>query len=394
MAGLTTPRDTKPRGTAPLPTEMEPGVKGGSKIIQGGIVVIDSSGYATPATAAPGLICLGIANSRFVGGQTATSGAIPTAGVDDNTTGANAAIRTRVLTGTFKVDNGATTDAVLITDVGNDCFLLDDHTVARTDKGNTLSRAGKIVDVDSDGVWVCFGHALAGAATFPQLGAMLNDLGYHAPVRFVVPTNFVGTNVAGVLTATSNGALAAQDGVTAVVGDRCLIAGQTTAADNGIYVVTSLGGASAKAVFTRASDAATGAAIVNGATVPVSEGTSYAGTTWLSRATGAGNLVGTNDPKFYPECYRKTITLAAGTYTIGAGGGAEPLFLFSTTSSVVSVTRNTANTSTATTGGYAAPVASRIAGIAGVAAVLIQAQVAAGTISNADVSTIDVLITN
>lgn len=393
MSGLTTPRDTIPRGALPIPQEMEPGIKSGSKCVQGGMIVIDSSGYATPMTAALALLCLGICDPKLVSGQTASTSTLPVAGFDDNTAGTNGQLRTRIKTGQYWVDNGSSTDTVLVTDIGNDCFGLDDHTVARTDKGGTLSRAGKIIDVSSTlGVLVCFGVALAGSGT--QLPATLNDLGYHAPVRCVFPTNFAGANVAGVLTATSNGALATQDGVTPALGDRVLLAGQTTAADNGPYVVTSLGGASAKAILTRAADAATGAAIVNGETVNVSEGTIGSGTCWIARATGAGNLVGTNDPKFYPESQRFSVTLVAGTYTIGAGGGGEALFLFSTATSVVVATRKTAAGTVTTTIMYGAPGASRIAGIAGTAAVNILAEVAAGTVENTDTSVIDVLVTN
>jgi hypothetical protein len=40
---------------------------------------------------------------------------------------------------------------------GNDCYLVDDQTVAKTSATNTRSVAGKIVDVDSQGVWVKLG---------------------------------------------------------------------------------------------------------------------------------------------------------------------------------------------------------------------------------------------
>jgi hypothetical protein len=393
MSALTTPRDCKPRGTMPIPQEMDVGVKAGSKCIQGGMIGIDSSGYATPMVAAAGMICLGICDPKNVSGQTSL-GPPGVAGIDDNTNGANGAIKTHVVPGIRKMNNGTSTDTVLVTDIGQDCFALDDNTVARTDKGNTLSRAGKIVDVDTDGVWVCLGMALAGAALPSQLAPVLDNLGIHAPVRAVVPANFVGTVTAGVLTATSNGALATQDGVTLAVGDRVLVAAQTTAADNGIYVVTSLGGASAKAVFTRASDGVTGAAIIPAETVAIAEGTLFAGTIWVARVTGTNKLVGTDDPKFYPNQFKKTVTLVAGTYTIGAGGGGEPCFLFSTTLSSVEITRNTANTSTATTGGYSSPAASRVAGVGGTGAVMVRAEVAAGTINNADISTLDVTISN
>jgi hypothetical protein len=182
--------------------------------------------------------------------------------------------------------------------------------------------------------------------------------------------------------------VASNDGLTYVAGERVLLANQTTAAQCGIYVVGTVGGGTA--ALTRADDFATAAAINNGCVVEVSEGTLWAGSSWKAMCTGS-KVVGTDDPLFYPRVVKGTLTLVAGTITLGATQG---LYLFSTTRSSVVVTRNTAGTSTATTGGYAAPVASRTAGKSGTAAVLIRAEVAAGTINNADVSTLDFCITN
>jgi hypothetical protein len=77
---------------------------------------------------------------------------------------------------------------------------------------------------------------------------------------------------------------AAIDGTTPVAGDRVLVKGQTTAADNGIYVVAS-------GTWTRATDAASGADLL-GATVVVTEGTLYRDTTWVC-TTNAPITVGT-----------------------------------------------------------------------------------------------------
>lgn len=182
--------------------------------------------------------------------------------------------------------------------------------------------------------------------------------------------------------------VAGNDGLTYTAGQRVLLTNQTTAAQNGIYVVGTV--AAGSAPLTRADDFASGAAIVNGSVVEVSEGTIFAGSSWKAMCTGAC-VVGTDDPLFYPRVVKSTVTLVAGTVTLGSGQG---LFLFSTTKSMVSITRNTANTTTATTGGYAAPVASRTAGKSGTGAVVVVAQAAAGTTNTADISTLDVVVTN
>ena len=46
--------------------------------------------------------------------------------------------------------------SVQVPDIGKDCFIVDDQTVAKTNGANTRSRAGKVFDVDADGVWVDF----------------------------------------------------------------------------------------------------------------------------------------------------------------------------------------------------------------------------------------------
>jgi hypothetical protein len=80
----------------------------------------------------------------------------------------------------------------------------------------------------------------------------------------------------GFLQANANGALGAQDGVTLKVGDRLLVWNQATASQNGIYMVTQLGGASAPWVLARTGDADVSANFVTGALIPVGpEGALY-----------------------------------------------------------------------------------------------------------------------
>lgn len=75
------------------------------------------------------------------------------------------------------------------------------------------------------------------------------------------------------LTANANGAMAAVDGVALAVGDRVLLKDEVAGSHNGIYVVTSLGGASAKYVLTRADDFYVSAHMQGGTKVAISEGT-------------------------------------------------------------------------------------------------------------------------
>jgi hypothetical protein len=64
------------------------------------------------------------------------------------------------------------------------------------------------------------------------------------------------------------------DGVACGAGDRVLVAGQTTGANNGIYVV-------AAGAWARAADMAVSADCIPGSTVTVSEGSFYQNSTWL-----------------------------------------------------------------------------------------------------------------
>jgi hypothetical protein len=64
------------------------------------------------------------------------------------------------------------------------------------------------------------------------------------------------------------------DGVSVIAGDRVLVKNQTTASQNGIYVV-------AAGAWTRATDADSSAEVTSGMTVAVAEGTTLQNTIWL-----------------------------------------------------------------------------------------------------------------
>lgn len=150
------------------------------------------------------------------------------------------------------------------------------------------------------------------AATKAYVDATATGLDVKASVRVAttaaLPSN---TRSGNVLTASANGALPSIDGVSLSVNDRILVKNEATGANNGIYTVTSLGGAGSTWSFTRATDADSSAEVTGGMFTFVTEGTTNADTGWV---------LTTND----------TVTLnttaltfsqfsGAGTYTAGTG---------------------------------------------------------------------------
>jgi len=85
------------------------------------------------------------------------------------------------------------------------------------------------------------------------------------------------TRVLNVLTANVNGALPAIDGVALSVADRVLVKNEGLGANNGSYVVTSLGSAGTPWVLTRSTDLDTSAEMIRGIFAPVTDGNTNAG---------------------------------------------------------------------------------------------------------------------
>lgn len=133
MSGLTNDRNTPMRDGNTLVI----GVKGGEKIFAGSLVALNSSGYATPGATATGLKALGRAEEQA-----------------DNSAGADGAVSVEVRKGVFRFGNSASGDAITPAEIGSDCYIADDQTVAKTDGTGTRSVAGKVFDVDAQGVWV------------------------------------------------------------------------------------------------------------------------------------------------------------------------------------------------------------------------------------------------
>ena len=110
---------------------------------------------------------------------------------------------------------------------------------------------------------------------------------YHTPLtpaRLVSTTNIAGTYSNGPLnngvgaTLTTTGSLTTIDSVTLLVNDRVLLVGQTSANQNGLYVVTSIG---TTTLFTRARDFKNIEQLKEGQFVPIAAGTADAGSMWV-----------------------------------------------------------------------------------------------------------------
>ena len=110
----------------------------GKKIFAGALVAANATGFATPGATATTLTYLGRAE-QFV----------------DNTGGADGAVSVLVRRGkAFKFKNAAG-DPVTQAELGKTCWITDDETVSKTNAGgNTQSAAGKVVGIETDGVWV------------------------------------------------------------------------------------------------------------------------------------------------------------------------------------------------------------------------------------------------
>ena len=131
---------TQDRNTQRRPgVQIEPPVAANVRIFGGALVAINAAGFAVPGQAANGLKGAGVAEARA-----------------DNTGGAAGDIRVRLNLLPSQFDNSAAADAITLADIGSDCFIVDDQTVAKTNGGGVRGRAGKVFDVDADGVWVDF----------------------------------------------------------------------------------------------------------------------------------------------------------------------------------------------------------------------------------------------
>lgn len=112
------------------------------------------------------------------------------------------------------------------------------------------------------------------------------------------------------LTGTANGSLTV-DGILALIGDRVLVKNQSTASQNGIYVVTQAGDAYTPFILTRSSDFNTSAKASPGSFAFIEEGSTQADTGWVMSSDAVITLDTSN--------INWVQFSGAGTYTAGRG---------------------------------------------------------------------------
>lgn len=133
---------TKDRNTQ----EMAPGrsrafaMAASAKVYAGTIAAIDAAGNVNKGITSTAIRAVGVFTQPY-----------------DNTGGAAGAITAEVNRGVFgPFANSAAGDLIAAADVGADCYIVDDQTVAKTSGTSTRSVAGKVWQVDASGVWVEF----------------------------------------------------------------------------------------------------------------------------------------------------------------------------------------------------------------------------------------------
>lgn len=164
--------------------------------------------------------------------------------------------------------------------------------------------------------------------------AQIYDIDYKQSVRVITTTNIT----------LSGGAPTVVDGVTLSLNDRILVTGQSTASQNGIYIVSVLG-TGANGTWVRSSDTNATGELESGTIVMVTEGSTYADTSWklttndpivigttaLTFEINTGNAFGTisaNGTSVVSNSATGTVTFSTGNNIVITGNAASDTITF------------------------------------------------------------------
>lgn len=136
MTALSAQRDTQEKAhPAAMVHAYTPAAS--TQFYKGGLVAIDSAdGLLKKGATSATLVCVGVSQENYL----------------SPATGARKLKARNGIHGPFA--NSAAADAIAADDVGKDCYIVDDQTVALTSNSSARSKAGTVYDVDSNGVWV------------------------------------------------------------------------------------------------------------------------------------------------------------------------------------------------------------------------------------------------
>lgn len=178
--------------------------------------------------------------------------------------------------------------------------------MASTITQSTIARIGNSVPAIGEALVATQAAAITDIAALQAGTTIIGANGALRTVRGVVTAN-----VASLAAFT----VAGNDGLTYAAGERVLLAKQTTATQDGIYVVGTV--ATGTAPLTLATDYASASVQPAGMEVLVNEGTLFGNTKWFASLAGA-ITVGTSSPAFYPRKYVRVTTAMSGTPGIKA----------------------------------------------------------------------------
>jgi len=342
-----------------IPTLLPFPVAAATSLDAGTMIATNGSGLAVPVSASSALIVWGRAEKAV-----------------DNSSGAAADKYVNVRPGYYWLDTPSSgADQITRAHTGRYCYLSNGYTACLTNSAGTRPLGGVIVGVSAD--WgLPSGKVLVavGFATPFQSNPLLAT----APTAFTARGVGPSSNVSDLSAFT----VASNDGLTFSAGQIVFLYAQTTAAQNGPYVVGTV--AAGTAPLTRPDWWPTGGAFVSGQDIRIGgEGTLFKNSVW--KATAANGVIGTDNPAFYPGRVTQQAVLVAGTVTL------SNVPILSATKTAVIINRTTANTASSTVQYNPSTITP---GAPGTASLVVQAQVAAGTINASDVSALNVSIVN
>lgn len=140
MTALADSRDTQQLGVLPVPDVISAPIAADTVCYAGALGCLNASGLAVPGSTATTLRAVGRIRKTV-----------------NNAGGAASAKTVEFERGVFKFANSTSGDLIAQADVLNNCYIVDDQTVAKTDGSSARSVAGKVIKVDSDGVYVLVG---------------------------------------------------------------------------------------------------------------------------------------------------------------------------------------------------------------------------------------------
>ena len=213
----------------------------------------------------------------------------------DFTVSSGAVAVNTITLGSSSLNAGETTTSLAgLQQLDVDNVRVDTNTISTTDTNGdlVLSPNGTGTVTVPSGYKNRTGFGANSLVSKEYVDAIKQALDVKASVRLATTANLSSNynNAGGTLTNSGSNAALSLDGVTVVAGNRILVKDQTAGAENGIYVVTTVGDGSTAWVLTRAEDANASAEMTGGVFTFVEEGTVGADNGYVFTHNGAPTL--------------------------------------------------------------------------------------------------------